>query len=481
VEEPSLLCDVCLLATHHRFYLEPHLKFYQNADNLTTKRAGHQGFNVLSRCFLQYEDYKAMKGYETLEEFGELVSFLNNEVPEDQRDMQRKKYDLFFEIGMQEHQKMARMFWLHPDELVFLACFSELPTSRLVCQRLLGLPFCANPEKTSLVQVGDSQEWVNAVSGSSDGDDFFEFVSMVHQRPIDLEKFAAFLEQEIPDGATINTHHVEKNLELIGKTARGKLNIWNRDDPETLEPRLTVLREYGGIFSSTQGAERGNKLQNLAAFHYRKETSTSARVVASTHVKEQGSVFVVGESSQKRGHFKGRKMLLGMEATFEEFVRTQGIVRSSYGKEAYKLQQKKAKEGLKNSYSKERNKDIQEEYEKGLSNPHMPSAKQLVSGVDYSALVQGKLWLTKVFDKIKGRKTNNEKLLKEELSGRKSSQLNRPLNADEINAINRMKYKDLKANIKAFEDERVGDQEDYNGSFIATLHTAVLAYELSNV
>jgi hypothetical protein len=105
VKEPSLLCDACLLATHHRFYLEPHLKFYQNADNLTTKRAGHQGFNVLSRCFLQHEDYKAMKGFETLEEFGELVSFLNNEVPEDQRDMQRKKHDLFFEIGMQEHQK----------------------------------------------------------------------------------------------------------------------------------------------------------------------------------------------------------------------------------------------------------------------------------------------------------------------------------------------------------------------------------------
>jgi hypothetical protein len=76
---------------------------------------------------------------------------------------------------------------------------------------------------------------VNAVSRSSDGDDFFEFLSMmVHQRPIDLEKFAAFLEQEILDGATINAHHVETNLELIGKTARGKLNVWNRDDPELL-------------------------------------------------------------------------------------------------------------------------------------------------------------------------------------------------------------------------------------------------------
>jgi hypothetical protein len=481
VEEPALLADVCLLSTHHRYYLEPHLKFYQNADNLTTKRAGHQAFNVLSRCFLQYEDYQSMKGYETLEEFEELVSFLNNRVPEVQRDMQRKKYDLFFEIGMQEHQKMARMFWLHPNELVFLACFSELPTSRLVCQRLRGLPFCANPEKSSLVPVGDSWKWVNPVSGSSDGDDFFDFVSVVHQRTIDLEKFAAFLEQEIPDGATINAHHVEMNLELIDKIARGNLNIWDRDDPETLEPRLAVLRQYGAIFSSTQGAERGNKLQNLAASHHRKETSTSVRVVASSHIKEQGSVFIIGESSQKRGHFKGRKQLLGMEATFEEFQRKQQIARSSYGEGAYKLQKQRAKEGLKKSYSKERNKEIQEAYEKELSNPHMPSAKQLVSGVDYSALVQGKLWLTKVFDKIKGRKTNNEKLLKEELSGRKSSQLNRALNADEITAINRMKYKDLKANVKAFEDERVGDQEDYNGSFILTLHTAILDYELSNV
>ena len=50
---------------------------------------------------------------------------------------------------------------------------------------------------------------------------------------------------------------------------------------------------------------------------------------------------------------------------------------------------------------------------------------------------------------------------------------NRPRNADETisKAINSMKYKYMKGNIKAFEGEQVGDQEDHNWSFLATSAT----------
>ncbi len=79
------------------------------------------------------------------------------------------------------------------------------------------------------------------------------------------------------------------------------------------ERRGAVMGQCGTVIAGTKGAERGSKLQNVAASHHRKETSTSIGVVACSHIKEQGSVFIVGESSQKRGHFKGRKMLLGMD------------------------------------------------------------------------------------------------------------------------------------------------------------------------
>ena len=40
-----------------------------------------------------------------------------------------------------------------------------------------------------------------------------------------------------------------------------------------------------------------------------------------------------------------------------------------------------------------------------------------------------------------------------------------------------MKYQALKAKVKTFEMDRVGDQADYNESFIVTLHTIVTQYD----
>jgi hypothetical protein len=53
--------------------------------------------------------------------------------------------------------------WLHSDN-IFLACFGEHETSRIVCQRLLDLPFCANRRKTLYNAI--LGKW-----GSADGDD----------------------------------------------------------------------------------------------------------------------------------------------------------------------------------------------------------------------------------------------------------------------------------------------------------------------
>jgi hypothetical protein len=160
-DEQWIICDLALLKCHHRFYLARHMKYFQRPDPLTRK-SGFQSFNVLSRVFLMQEDYKTMREDQSLPEFNDLrmeISLLSDL----QQQSKKKQVDDFLRHGLMEHQKMFGMRWLHPDN-VFLACFGEHETSRIVCQRLLGLPFCSNRRKTLYNAILD--KW-----GSADGDD----------------------------------------------------------------------------------------------------------------------------------------------------------------------------------------------------------------------------------------------------------------------------------------------------------------------
>jgi hypothetical protein len=71
---------------------------------------------------------------------------------EEQRAEQKGKVEDFLRYGLAENKKMFGMNWL--GDISFLAGFREFETARLVCQRLLGYPLCANRSKT----VWDSNE-----------------------------------------------------------------------------------------------------------------------------------------------------------------------------------------------------------------------------------------------------------------------------------------------------------------------------------
>ena len=67
------------------------------------------------------------------------------------------------------------------------------------------------------------------------------------------------------------------------------LDIWDHAQEETKDPRLTILQRYGACgacFSTTQGAERANKDQNLAASNQRGEANVSQWMVAGSGLKE---------------------------------------------------------------------------------------------------------------------------------------------------------------------------------------------------
>jgi hypothetical protein len=72
---------------------------------------------------------------------------------------------------------------------------------------------------------------------------------------------------------------------LIQKIA-AKFNLWDRNDSATESAQILVLENYGSLFSSTQGAERANKDQNLLSLNQREEENTSIHLMASTHIQE---------------------------------------------------------------------------------------------------------------------------------------------------------------------------------------------------
>jgi hypothetical protein len=99
--------------------------------------------------------------YETLEAFKDLQKMLET-LTEDQVAEQKGKVEDFLRYGLEENKKMFGINWLGDNS--FLAGFGEFETARLVCQRLLGYPLCANRSKT----VWDSNEktWTSTNAGT---------------------------------------------------------------------------------------------------------------------------------------------------------------------------------------------------------------------------------------------------------------------------------------------------------------------------
>jgi hypothetical protein len=116
-------------------------------------------------------------------------------VPEELQAIAKRKIKEYFLVGRDEHVKLFR-HWVRMEEngIALLATFSELPTGRLVAQRLLGLSLCANPYKIQFVDGA----WISQESGVHQ--DFYDFKSPTHDRVIDLKKYAKFVEDMIPLG-----------------------------------------------------------------------------------------------------------------------------------------------------------------------------------------------------------------------------------------------------------------------------------------
>jgi hypothetical protein len=66
------------------------------------------------------------------------------------------------------------------------------------------------------------------------------------------------------------------------------LNLWDYTSTTNLACPfwLSILTQFGALFSSTQGAERVNKDQNLSESNQREEAHTSKRMAANACINE---------------------------------------------------------------------------------------------------------------------------------------------------------------------------------------------------
>ena len=159
-KDPEVICDLALIKCHHRFYVAPHLKFFQQADSLCRK-PGFQPFSVFSRVFLMRQDYRKMiDNFEDIERFADLKPALSRIPPDTpMRAKAEQKIYEFFSTGLEENKKLFRRWCTMSDNgLAFLAAFGEQPMGRLVAQRLLGMPLCANQQKNRFDPT--SQQWL---------------------------------------------------------------------------------------------------------------------------------------------------------------------------------------------------------------------------------------------------------------------------------------------------------------------------------
>jgi hypothetical protein len=477
-KEPSILCDLALLKCHHRFYMARTLQFFQRADPFTRK-GGFGAFSVFVRCFLIREDYKTMNEFQSEPAFADLKKELEN-VPPEERSLQEKKIKRFFSVGLDEHEKMFER-WVDIEQLGFLAAFGEALTARLVCQRILGYPFCANSSKT-IYDVGRG-EWIfpdETTRTDATGPDLFSFASEAQLgRRIDLQAFAEFVEKIIPvNGSLVDIPHIQGNLEVITKIARG-FNIWDRSDPSTHQDRLRILTRYGALFSNNQGAERGNKDQNLAASNEREEANTSIRLAAMSCIKEMTSATIFGE---KRAAFRGKKKIDEMSHRIQFVLERVKELKRESGELGYAEKHKQLKEAMSKTFTVERKKEAKESFEGVLSQQHIPSVKELISGIDISPMMRDLIQFGKIYDKIKGINTSNVGVLRTEWKGRQAEQLGRELSPEEFSAIAGTGIVELKQRIRG--DEKIRTEKDggyFNDKFFKPLHTSYDDYEWNTV
>ena len=126
-----------------------------------------------------------------------------------------------------EHKKMFAR-WFDSDRLAFLAAFAETELAQIVCRLLLGL---------EMLRPGDSQK---------------VYTSKNHDRDFPFGLYAKFVAEKIPVDLSRFDRivHYQDNMDFFLNVAKDGFNVWDQANPNTKAARISILRQYGPLFSS---------------------------------------------------------------------------------------------------------------------------------------------------------------------------------------------------------------------------------------
>ena len=219
----------------HTYFIFPHFKLLQGGDPLLDDKPGFQARMIGVRYFIMSDDLQTiLTSYRTLDSFDDFQRYNETELNNEEKVCQHQKVQEMARIMLTYIDKHFSR-WLN-EHLLKLILFSEQPTAQVVANYLLG----------------------NASAPPS------SFFSKLHQREIDLSKFATFLSGKcVTRPAILATNFVSNNNQIIQLIAQG-MDLWQNDNlPEILHSfqQLYILR-FASLMTTTHGTKRAVKTAN---------------------------------------------------------------------------------------------------------------------------------------------------------------------------------------------------------------------------
>jgi hypothetical protein len=199
---------------------------------------------------------------------------------DEEKEKKHEEAHIFFGWAKAELIKMFDR-WID-ERLFFLGAFGEHGVAKYIARWML-----LENEVQTLLRPGKAEH----------------YTSEFHGAKIDIGELLVFFQEHcaIPEILRNDYYHTQKNLDFIKQIADG-LNIWDAESVAAENIRMPTLRDYGGLPSSTQFLERGNKNHNYFAANGREERAIQARMIARSHLIEVTSITTVDGKRDASNH-----------------------------------------------------------------------------------------------------------------------------------------------------------------------------------
>jgi hypothetical protein len=194
---------------------------------------------------------------------------------------------------------------------------------------------------------------------------------------------------------------------------------------------------------------------------------TSLVMAGQSFLKEQCKTAVLGE---KKESFKGKKKIHYMLERIKFVHDKIDDLRRELGSVVFDKRLKEIEEKVYVTFTAIRKGEAEESIKEIISQPHVPSAKERVTGIHYSPMILGLLQ----FGKLQEKGTNNVSLFKAELQGRRVKSFGRRLTRNEERVIyETMGITRLKTEVRADESIHYASEYEngYDEKFFKPRHT----------